>query len=163
MAVPQRFRNRSSMGILAQSTVRVSIMTVGMSRFPAQPSMKISHSTTVEQFSTAQERAPSVSVGNFILNTAPHDGGAIWNDSVMTIVDTSFSDSEATGGSGGAIFNSLSGTLTVDRSSFIGNSAGFRGGALRNGGTATIDTSTIYNNVSTSQGGGVVNQRNSQY
>ncbi len=60
-------------------------------------------------------------------------------------------------GSGGGIFNANSGTLTVTRSSFFGNSAGYRGGALRNGGTATIETSTFTQNTAANQGGAIVN------
>lgn len=88
---------------------------------------------------------------------AANDGGAIWNGGGLVVTSSMISDSNAISGSGGAIFNANAGTVTITRSTLASNSAGFRGGALRNGGTATIETSTFSDNSASNQGGAIVN------
>jgi len=72
-------------------------------------------------------------------------GGAIFNEGggVFDVTGATFTDNTASGdtGSGGAILNAQTSTaLTVDDSTFTGNSAARAGGAIENaGGTATVD------------------------
>ncbi|MEN6553030.1 MAG: carboxypeptidase-like regulatory domain-containing protein, partial [Methanobacterium sp.] len=67
-------------------------------------------------------------------------GGAIWNKGGATLIinDCKFFNNQATAsdGWGGAIGND--GTLNIDQSQFIGNTAGCHGGAINNHGTLTV-------------------------
>jgi hypothetical protein len=96
-------------------------------------------------------------------------GGAVLNHGALTVADCTFSDNQATGGSGsgqtgegrgGAIFNN--GTLNVTDTTFSSNHAtggpgvgGGQGGAMDNsGGTATITNSTFSDNQAEGSNGG---------
>ena len=88
----------------------------------------------------------------FDSNGTALDGGAILNEGLGPIVirESAFSMNRAENGGGGAIFGS---NVTIDRSSFTGNSA-FMGGALY-GGDVSIEWSTFTSNVA-SKGGGII-------
>ncbi|MGD0737559.1 MAG: Ig-like domain repeat protein, partial [Terracidiphilus sp.] len=96
------------------------------------------------------------------------DGGAISNTGSITVSGTTFTNNQATA-TGGAIFNA-GGTLTVVNSTFYGNSTtGGSGGAIENSldvaddsncGTATITNSTFFQNSAANSGnarGGAIN------
>jgi len=80
--------------------------------------------------------------------------GAIYNSGTVTINDSTFTGNSSTFLEGGAIYN-YGGTLTITNSTFTGNST-TRGGAIFNeGGTLTISTSTFTGNSATQQGGAI--------
>ena len=84
-------------------------------------------------------------------------GGGIRNDGMLTITNSTISDSSATSG-GGGIFNSGSGTLTITNSTFSGNSASSGGGGIHNQGMLTVTNSTLSgNSAASSLGGGIYN------
>lgn len=88
-------------------------------------------------------------------NTAVKNGGAISNNTTLSVTNTEFNNN-VTGESGGAIYNIL--TATIGNSVFKNNEA-LQGGAVGNlGGTATITNSTFENNTSkgTVYGGGAI-------
>ena len=79
-------------------------------------------------------------------------GGGVYNAGTLTVNNSTFSGNSALG-LGGAIRNY--GTLIVNNSTFSGNS-GYGSGAISNPGTATIQNSTFSGNsdISVSYGGG---------
>ncbi len=103
----------------------------------------------------------------FIRNRTSASGGAIYNAGMLVVRDSAFIGNGAGSyrGSGGAIYNDLLATLTVDNSLFreneifigFNNTVGGGGGALENMGRATVSDSTIVENNSGS--GGAVQNR----
>ncbi|WP_068132131.1 choice-of-anchor Q domain-containing protein [Roseimaritima ulvae] len=83
-------------------------------------------------------------------------GGAILNSANLQIVDSVFTANVAFLG---AAINS-DGALTVRRSSFLANQAGFNGGAVRVFGSATISESTFAGNSASNGGGAIINYGN---
>jgi hypothetical protein len=83
-------------------------------------------------------------------------GGGIYNDGVLSVIDSTLSDNQAgglLGGNGGGIENA--GTLTVSGSTLSGNTAishARTGGGINNDGTLTVIDSTFADNESV--GGG---------
>jgi len=73
-------------------------------------------------------------------------GGAILNFGTVTVTGSTFSGNAAPGGSGGAIHSS-GGTLTVTGSTFSGNSASYGGAIVNIGGTLTVTSSTFSGNT----------------
>ncbi|HBO44671.1 MAG TPA: hypothetical protein DD670_12215 [Planctomycetaceae bacterium] len=93
-------------------------------------------------------------------NSAQGDGGGVYNKQGAVTVVTSALEANSAGLYGGAIHNEPAGTTTATGSIFTNNSAVSRGGAIYNLGTLTIDDSTFNGNtamLSTSYGGGVAN------
>ncbi len=99
-------------------------------------------------------------------------GGAIYNsgnngDASPLISHATFTGN-VSGASGGAIYNSVSGTgsgsPTIAQSTFSGNRAGYRGGAIYNDGALQplITFSTFYGNTAANQGGAIVSTNNAQ-
>ncbi len=93
----------------------------------------------------------------FIGDTGQMGGGAIYNTGTLEINNSSFIQNYALGGgssNGGAIDNIISGSLTVNNSTFNGNLADNKGGAISNGGSGivTLDSSTLSGNVSSVAG-----------
>ncbi len=87
-------------------------------------------------------------------NTTPNGvGGGVVNHGTLTINDSTLLDNSASG-SGGGVYND--GTLTVSDSTFSGNAAPEGGGLLTSGGTATISDSTFSGNTSFFLAGGIV-------
>jgi predicted outer membrane repeat protein len=88
-------------------------------------------------------------------NTALQGGGAITNQGVLTVSDTTFSNNTATGSTseGGAILNFV--TMTISDSQFFANTAGFGGAIFNNGGRALVTGSTFAANTGTLDGGAI--------
>jgi len=82
------------------------------------------------------------------------DGGGIFNQGNLTILNGYIWGNTATN-NGGGIYNA--GTLTVTNSTLQSNQA-VSGGGLLNAGTATVTGSTIYNNYVSSEGAGIYNE-----
>ena len=100
-----------------------------------------------------------------IASTDLHGGGAILNRSTLTATGVTFANNTSLGSTGGgAIDNHDTGQLTVDGSTFTGNSA-LQGGGIEDEATlchtstptcgmATVTNSTFTNNSATMFGGG---------
>ena len=93
----------------------------------------------------------------FISNSSTGFGGAIYNSGQLFISDSVFMGNEASPAyEGGAIYNSSAaalGRVTIMRTSFISNTAGY-GGAIANYGAMTMTQSTLSKNGLTFNGGG---------
>ncbi|WP_417382109.1 choice-of-anchor Q domain-containing protein [Gimesia sp.] len=90
-----------------------------------------------------------------IENSLANRGGALFNNGIVTMTDSLFSGNTAIA-DGGAIFNSDSGTATVDLSTISGNDAENGGGIFNStGGTLVVNDTTIDGNTATVAGGGV--------
>lgn len=92
-------------------------------------------------------------------NAQNGNGGAIANKGELIISASSFDSNIVDNGEGGAIYNAASenNVVTVDGSSFSGNSAGNEGGAIANSGKIIISDSTFNNNGSLNHGGAISN------
>ena len=92
-------------------------------------------------------------------NTAASEGGGLWNQvgSTMTVTNTELRGNNANGtdadNGGGGIFNN-GGTLIVDSSTLIDNSAVSNGGGIFNNETLILEDSTVTQNDA-AVGGGV--------
>jgi len=99
--------------------------------------------------------------GSFITeNGSCFDGGGICNFGTTTVDGSTVSANS--GGNGGGIFNSESGTLNIQNGSTIGgagagNTAGYGGGIYNLTGTTTVDGSTVSANTAVNEGGGIFN------
>ncbi len=102
----------------------------------------------------------SVIMANAMLdsNTAPQ-GAGIYNVAVGTLVtQTTFLGNYATG-NGGAVYNQVGATLSMDRNMFIGNGASGNGGAVFNDAGAGMELfNSIFGENSAQNGGGLYNQ-----
>jgi Right handed beta helix region len=89
-------------------------------------------------------------------NITDDPGGAIYNEGQLTVVATRFTHNRvvAVQGSGGAIFNSNLGTLTVTSSTFSTNFG--EGAAISNAGQVTLRQDTLSGNTA-SDGGAIYN------
>jgi CSLREA domain-containing protein len=89
-------------------------------------------------------------------------GGGFYNAGALTVRDSTLYDNGASANdssSGGAIYNTDSGTLTVSNSTLSRNRARCGGGGIYNAGTLTVSNSTLSDNyaVICEGGGGVSN------
>jgi hypothetical protein len=106
-------------------------------------------------------------------------GGAIYNEDVMTVTDSSFRGNGA--GYGGAIYDEATATLTGDTffgndaydggepyddyeatlrgDTFQENTADYGAGIYFDGSTLTVDDSHVFNNAASSGGGGIYNDK----
>ncbi len=100
----------------------------------------------------------TVSDSTFAGNTADMSGGAIYNNSgsTLTVERTAFRSNTA-GSSGAGIANF--GSATVTAGSFFTNTAG-NGGAIQNIGDLTVNDSTFSGNTATVSGGGAIYNAN---
>lgn len=90
-----------------------------------------------------------------LTNGTSRSGGAIENNGMLAVYNTTFTSNSETYGKGGAIYNSKDSNLTVDNCNFINNIASDNGGgAIYNFGTATISNSNFTNNRAYSSYGG---------
>jgi len=80
-------------------------------------------------------------------------GGAILNDSVLTINQCTFTNNTAN--EAGAIFNFA--TLTMNNCTLVGNRARFAGAIEGDGGPITLNHCTLANNFSTNDSGAILN------
>jgi len=90
---------------------------------------------------------------SIISGTAEY-GGGLYNYGTLTVNHSTFSGNSASN-NGGGLHNR--GTLTVNNSIFSGNSAADFGGSINNDGVSTINNSTFSGNVAGSRGGGLNN------
>ena len=92
-------------------------------------------------------------------NSAPFDGGGIWNFGTLTLTNSTVSGNSATdpfiGGFGGGIHSQ--GTLTLSNSTVSGNGAGLHGGGIYNIFILTLTNSTVSGNTANDRGGGIYN------
>jgi hypothetical protein len=80
-------------------------------------------------------------------------GGAILNDSVLTLNQCTFAGNIAN--EGGAIFNFT--TLTLNHCTLVGNYARYGGAIEGDGGPLTLNHCTLVGNFATNDGGGILN------
>jgi uncharacterized repeat protein (TIGR01451 family) len=90
------------------------------------------------------------------LNNTGGDGGAIHNDTTLTVTGSTFSGNAASGttqtNSGGGIINF--GTATISDSTFTSNSAAADGGAIANYAALTLNQDVLTGNTATAGGNG---------
>ena len=91
----------------------------------------------------------------FLNNFADGYGGAIHNSGDLNIIDCNLSRNKAI--NGGAIYNHLTGTLTVINSIFLNNKAICLGGAIFNFEKLTVTGSRFLNNFAGDEGGAIIN------
>lgn len=91
----------------------------------------------------------------FLNNFADGQGGAIYNNGDCSIINCNLSRNKAI--NGGAIYNHLTGTLTVINSIFLNNKAIWFGGAIFNFEKLTITGSRFLNNFAGDEGGAIIN------
>ncbi|MCA9110827.1 MAG: tandem-95 repeat protein, partial [Planctomycetaceae bacterium] len=88
--------------------------------------------------------------------TAGIGGGGIQNDGTLTLTDSTVSGNTANDG-GGGISNETGGSVLLMQSTVSGNTAvRFTGGGIHNSGTLTVEHSTIVGNSAGTDGGGLV-------
>ncbi|MBU2019332.1 MAG: T9SS type A sorting domain-containing protein [Bacteroidetes bacterium] len=102
--------------------------------------------------------------GNFTNNTASREGGAIWNDAGIMVIDSVEIDGNTAEGSaaangGGGVFN-VSGTVTIKNGTAITNNlatgaSGSGGGIMSKAGSVIIDSVLIDANSANRAGGGI--------
>ncbi|HUG14716.1 MAG TPA: choice-of-anchor Q domain-containing protein, partial [Thermomicrobiales bacterium] len=107
-----------------------------------------------------------------ISNGRANRGGGIYNDGVLTLIESTVSDNRTpTAGVnsdrlGGGIYNSMTGSLTLTGSTVSGNVAGVTvtvgtrsigGGVFNDGGTLTMTGSDVSFNRVVGRGGGIAN------
>jgi predicted outer membrane repeat protein len=92
-----------------------------------------------------------VSITNSTLssNHAPGGvGGAVSNQGMLTITGSTLADNAALAGIGGAIDNASAAFVTISSTVLSGNSAGLTGGAISSNGTLTVTGCTFHMNQS---------------
>jgi uncharacterized delta-60 repeat protein len=111
------------------------------------------------------------------LGSPPARGGGIYNDGNLTVTNSTISGNRAlvgasigsSGGLGGGIYNSVSGSLSLSNSTLFGNVSAGGGGGIFNAGNLTVTNSTISGNsavtgnpraVLQGYGGGIYNTGN---
>ncbi|WP_254446759.1 choice-of-anchor Q domain-containing protein [Dolichospermum sp. UHCC 0259] len=87
-------------------------------------------------------------------NYSSYQGGGIYNDGVLTLVNSTVADNKVDGfyHGGGGIYN---GGQAILLGTTIKNNTADSGGGIQSSGTLTISNSTIYNNTSQGFGGGI--------
>jgi hypothetical protein len=80
-------------------------------------------------------------------------GGALLNDSILTLNDCTFTGNTAN--EGGAIFQFTS--TTLNNCTIVSNTARYGGGFENDGGTLTLNNCTVAHNIATNDGGGILN------
>ena len=81
-------------------------------------------------------------------------GGIYFLSGTLTINNSTFTSNSAAAGGGIVI---LGGTATINNSTFSGNSSALGGGGIYNGGILTLNNSTLSGNSASSSGGGIKN------
>jgi predicted outer membrane repeat protein len=97
----------------------------------------------------------NLTIINLTLTNATSNYGAILNYGILTVDNSTFTGNTANF-DGGAITNQLDGTLTVKNSSFTENTA-IAGGAIFNSGTLTVNNSSFTGNTATNNCGAIFN------
>ena len=97
----------------------------------------------------------SINNSNFIDNFAYDYGGAVWSDDGVTVENCLFRDNSVTDNRGGAIYMDDSCDLRVSGSSFYGNRANDKGGAIYcegNSATVYLDSHNSFENNTAKEG-----------
>jgi parallel beta-helix repeat protein len=110
-------------------------------------------SRNVQVFSIDSTSVVTLSHLNIISGTAS-EGGGIFNDGALIVIDCKFIGNSADGG--GGIFNN-SGNVTIQDSTFLSNSTGSGGGILNLNGILTATHIFLSNNVASFEGGAIYN------
>ncbi|MFK7820827.1 MAG: PKD domain-containing protein, partial [Planctomycetaceae bacterium] len=92
--------------------------------------------------------------GVTLANGEAHDGGAIFNEGTLNLIDSNIVGSRAFN-QGGGIYNL--GTVDLLNSSIVLNAAGSRGGGIFNAGEVSALNTTIAGNTAVSRGAGIFN------
>lgn len=101
-----------------------------------------------------------ITVNNGVTATLEHftardgsniNGGGIYNEGILTLTNSTISDSKTEGGSGGGITNY--GSLALDSSAVSSNTATSDGGGILNLGILIMNDSTVSNNTALESGG----------
>ncbi len=87
-------------------------------------------------------------------STSGEQGGSLYNDGMVTVINSTISSNSA-GGDGGGFFST--GTTTVTNSTISGNSTFDDGGGFFSTGTTTVTNSNINGNSAADLGGGFLN------
>ncbi len=87
-------------------------------------------------------------------NSTTGKGGGIWNDSVITVINSTITGNMANSDEGGGVYNT--GTITLTDTTISGNSATW-GGGINNTNNLTLERVTIDGNTSSNNGGGIYN------
>jgi predicted outer membrane repeat protein len=92
-----------------------------------------------------------IMAGDFQRNRAAGDGGGVWNGGQLFDSGSTFANNTA-GGNGGGLFNARRGRALLTHSTFRGNKARHRGGAIAGQGhLVLIDVDFINNRPGTSR------------
>jgi CSLREA domain-containing protein len=104
-----------------------------------------------------------ISDSSFTMNTADYAAGAILNVGTLSATGSEFSNnSGGIAGGGGAIVNSLLGSVSLQDNTFTDNSTPWYGGAINNySGTLTVTDCTFSGN--SAEGGGAINAGNDDH
>lgn len=105
----------------------------------------------IAENATLTLRAVEVRVG--VAELEPRDGGGIYNEGTLNLIDSHMAGNRANRGA--AIFNA--GTVSILRSQIDHNNARVAGGAIYNTGHLHIRDSIIAGNMATLNGNGIVN------
>jgi hypothetical protein len=99
--------------------------------------------------------AKATFINGFIIgnNAGSSNGGAIFNQGTLTILNSSIG-ANLTTGFGGAIFNNQ-GTVVIKDTTIINNHASDGAGIYHAEGSLTIENSAIRSNIAANQGGGI--------
>jgi len=91
-------------------------------------------------------------------NSANINGGGVLNQGVLTTTDSNLSNNSAP--DGGGIYNRSGAGLTIEGNTFSYNSVSNRGGGIYNAGTLTVGDTTFAHNPAQEWGGGLYNDSN---
>ncbi len=105
--------------------------------------------------------AGTLDITNCVLtaNRGAQGGVILNNGGTVSVLNSTFSDNQvkiSTYWDGGAIFNTTTGTVIIEKSTFSGNYGRF-GGAIQNNGTMEITNCTFSGNSATIRGGAIYN------
>ncbi len=91
-------------------------------------------------------------------NSAPNGGGsAVYNGGIMTITNSAIINNTNSGGGAGSIYNDGTESSTIEHSTFLGNSASTGAAIYNNTATLTLANNTFSGNTVLNVGGGVSN------
>ena len=97
-------------------------------------------------------------------NLTRFNGGAIYNNGTLVVSGLSFTNNQAS--MGGSIFNAqysrLTGKVTVDTSTFTGNTAASYGGAIDNQGVMSLNNVVLSGNTALNYGGAILTEGTGQ-
>ncbi|MBE7528850.1 MAG: hypothetical protein HND44_23285 [Chloroflexi bacterium] len=99
------------------------------------------------------QASATINRGMFISNVAANYGGAIYNEGILNLNDSSLGSNIA-GNDGGGIYNN-GGVVNVMSSYLISNQAFNGGGMMSVGGTVQVEMSALRSNIATGWGGGI--------